>query len=278
MGNAGVVLITVEVSFKNRPFQVTSHNDPYSLQLNSNAEMWHKERAINLGIQHLLKLFPDAKKVAWIDADVNFLNPNWVSDTLLALDHFEVVQMFSQSTNLSPKNEILWTADSCFKKFLNRKPADVERGYIGGGHPGLAWAANIEILNKLGGLIDFCIHGSGDSHMANALMGNVRNYYLKRKPTPAFMAELIKWEDRCNKYVKKNIGFVYGVCNHYWHGKINQRGYESRWNIICDHGFDPTTDIYPAANGLYQFTGNKPGFEHSLRQAMMARNEDSIDE
>src|SRR6185437_13358600 len=32
------------------------------------------------------------------------------------------------------------------------------------GRPGLAWAANLDAFRKVGGLVDFCILGSGDWH------------------------------------------------------------------------------------------------------------------
>lgn len=166
MKACGVILITVEVAFGKREYEVTNPNNPYHLQLRSPHEMWHKESSINLGIQHLLHLDPEVKKVAWIDADVTFTNPNWVQDTLTALDHYHVVQLFSQATSLGPNHEILWSHESAFAHWRKRKPPTIEGDYplseLGGGHPGLAWAATIDILNKLGGLMDSCIHGCYD--------------------------------------------------------------------------------------------------------------------
>lgn len=274
----GAILITVEVAFGDRDFQVTDELNPNHVQLRSPHEMWHKERAINIGIQHLIRLHPEVKKVAWIDADVAFTNPHWIEDTLKALDHYHVVQMFSQATSLSPTHEILWSHESAFKHWRKRKPPVCEGDYplseLGGGHPGLAWAATIDILNKLGGLMDTCIHGSGDSHMANALRGDVHAYYLKRKPSDAFVTMLNNWQALCDKYVKRNVGVIDGTCNHYWHGNYDNRGYNVRWDIICHHEFDPYQDIYQAMNGLYQFTGNKPDFEQDLRLSMISRNDD----
>lgn len=278
MQDCGVKLITVEVAFADRPFEVTNHYNPYHLQLRSPVELWHKERAINLGIEHLKKLHPEVKKVAWIDADVHFSNPNWVTDTLYALDHYHVVQMFSQATNLGPKHEILDKFEGAFAHWRNRKPpvhvCDYPLAELGGGHPGLAWAATINILEKLGGLIDRCVHGSGDSHMANALRGDVHTYYLKRETSEAFKKMLDDWQALCDKFVKRNVGHIEGVCNHYWHGAYQKRGYNTRWDVICHHEYDPFVDIEYDDNGLYKFTGNKPDFEQDLRLSMIARNDD----
>ncbi len=280
MEQCGVVLITVEVAYKNRPFEVTKSYNPYNVQLRSPAELWHKERAINLGIEHLKTIHPEATKVAWIDADVHFSNPDWVKDTLMALDHYSVIQMFSQATNLGPKHEILDKFESAFSYWRTRKPAtnkgDIPLKELGGGHPGLAWAATIETLDNLGGLIDRCVHGSGDSHMANALRGDVHTYYLDQGNAPeGFNKMLDEWQLLCDKHVKRNVGVIPGVCNHYWHGAYASRGYNTRWDLICHHGFDPYTDIIVEGNGLYNFAGNKPDFEQDLRLSMIGRDDDA---
>lgn len=277
---SGAKLITVEVAFADRPFEVTKPYNPYHLQLRSAAELWHKEKAINLGVEHLKKLHPEAKKVAWIDADVHFSNPNWVYDTLMALDHYCVIQMFSQATNLGPKHEILDKFESAFSYWRTRKPAtnkgDIPLKELGGGHPGLAWAATIKTLDNLGGLIDRCVHGSGDSHMANALRGDVHTYYLDQGNAPQeFNRMLDEWQELCNKFVKRNVGVIQGVCNHYWHGSYGNRGYNTRWDLICHHNYDPYTDIVTEENGLYGFAGNKPDFEQDLRLSMIGRDDDA---
>ena len=277
--SCGAELVTVEVAYRDRPFEVTVPYHPYHLQLRSPDEMWHKERAINLGIEHLKKLHPEIKKVAWIDADVQFINPNWITDTLLALDHYDFIQMFSQATSLGPNHEILWSHDSAFKHWRKQKPpvckGDIPLSDLGGGHPGLAWAARIDALENLGGLMDRCVHGSGDSHMANALRGDVHTYYLENGNTPAaFTAMLDEWQAKCDQYIKRNVGYIDGVANHFWHGNYDNRGYNTRWDIICFHQFDPYNDIVLTGNGLYGFAGNKPDFVQDLRLSMIARNDD----
>lgn len=281
MKYSGVKLITVEVAYKGRPFEVTSPDDPHHLQLNSDYEMWHKERALQLGIQHALKLYPKAKKIAWIDADIKFSNHHWVHDTLMALDHYDFIQLFSQAISLSPTNEQMSCDGSVFYNFTHKVFRTDKVGTfkpdIPLGHPGLAWAATTDALNKVGGLLDICVHGSGDSHMANALMGDVRSYYQTRECSAALYKYFDAWQARCDIHIKKNVGYVPGIAFHYWHGKISGRQYKSRWDIACDHSFDPYNDIYPQANGLYQWAGNKKQMEYDFREAMIARNEDSID-
>lgn len=620
-----VVLVTVEIAFAGREFEAADENNPFHLRLHSEHELWHKEKGINLGIQHLLKIVPDAQYIAWIDADVRFTNVHWVRDTIKALEHYDVVQLFSYTMGLRPDYvNLSGIGGGVFYNFCNKifpKP-DERRGTYGEGialgHPGLAWASTAQALNKLGGLMDFCIMGcyddktevytkrgfipfeeltmedkvlsfspdekaewgdvtklykypykgdmykiksssldllvtpnhnmlyrkisndkiyfekieditadrlipkvckwegeepinldifgassledfvaflgiwisegwtyrgsdgrhyriglaqskedgllkikaliertfpnmkwnnakkkgkpagflgnnkalfeyleklgkqperyipetikalpvqylkifmewfilgdghreikrkahhndtvrvytcskrlrddlfeiivktgawgsiaenvgklskplsdgrqiqsnvhkpfyiitihksddfvlrteliskqeydgfvyccetphhtllvkrgnrmiwcgnSGDSHMANALMGDVNSYYNTRKPAEGLSKAFSKWQEKAN-LLKKNIGYVDGICIHYWHGKMNLRGYEEKWHIICDHGYDPFEDIYTGINGLYQWAGNKKALEHDLRHSAMQRNEDSID-
>ncbi len=278
---SGARLLIVEVAYGNLPFEVTEEGNPMHLRLRSNANMWHKERAINIGIQYLIQMEPETDKIAWIDGDVTLSNTKWAHDTLFALEHYDVIQLFSHSSNLGPENEHLHISGSVFYNFVNKIFKDNNIGtfkpYIAMGHPGLAWAATISALNKLGGLIDYCVHGSGDSHMANALMGDVRSYYQTRLPSNGLLSMLDQWEARATKHIQQNVGYLSGVCYHYWHGKMRQRAYKERWDIVCDHDYDPATDIYAETNGLYQFTGNKKQFEYDLRTAMLSRNEDSVD-
>lgn len=278
---SGAVLITVEVAWDGRPFEVTTPYNKHNLQLRTEALLWHKERAINLGLAYLKKLYPEARKMAWIDADVTFANPDWVKDTLNALDHFDVVQPFSQAINLNPRYERMWDVKSMFCNFINNigyaQNPPKQLKYAGGGHPGLAWAAKISALDSLGGLLDICVHGSADTHMGNALMGDVTLYTNTHFPQN-LLAKYKAWQDKCDKYIKKNIGYVNGLILHEWHGKSQDRGYEKRIDMICFHQYDPDTDLIVTDNGLYAFAGNKIDMERDLRRSLSSRNEDSVDE
>lgn len=276
---SNVKLMTVEIAFQDRPFEVTSADDPWNLQLRTCDVLWHKERGLNLGIQKIISMVPDAKYFACLDADVRMGNPHWAKDAVLALHHYCVIQLFSQAIHLSPQYEMLWSCKSRFYHFANKgfhqyPPKALK--YVANGHPGLAWAFRRETLDQLGGLLDFAITGSGDTHMANALMGDAV-FNAKPGMSKGFERALRRWQEKCDRFINLNIGYINGFCCHYWHGKSEQRGYDKRWDITCFHQFDPHEDIYLAPNGLYKFTGNKPEMEKDLRLSTMQRNEDSID-
>lgn len=77
--------------------------------LHTRDEWWLKENLINVGVQSLPY---DWQQVAWIDADVHFVRPNWVGECIHKLQHgtnseIAFCQMFSQAADLAPNYEIL---------------------------------------------------------------------------------------------------------------------------------------------------------------------------
>jgi hypothetical protein len=284
MAESGVRLLTVELAFGDRPHAVTTSGNPMHLQLRTDCELWHKERLLNLGIQRLLQIAPGAKHIAWIDADVHFSNPNWATETEHALQHYSVVQPFGEAINLDPHGHQQWVCAGAFRKFQERgyhqiPPMDAR--YWTGGHPGLGCAFRRETLDALGGLIDFCVAGSGDSHMVNALTGNpLRGDHVNstlKGFAPGFLRALGRWGDRAKASVRENVGFVPGAIMHQWHGKSADRGYMKRWDVMRFHQFDPHEDLTTDAYGLYRFAGNKPRMADDIRRSLSERNEDSVD-
>jgi hypothetical protein len=286
MEDSGVKLLTVEVAFGDRPFEVTDPFDLWNVQLRTGTELWHKERALNIGLDRVRQIAPKAKYLAWIDADVTFIRPDWVQETIQQLQHHPVIQLFGDVVNLGPEGHVQWTASSTFRAFFwMSQKLDGGKFYEGddkGGHPGLAWAATSEALDHLGGLIDFCIAGSGDSHMANSLKGHwnrgVGVDFQKDLNgfSEGFVALLRRWGARASDF-HANIGFVPGTIAHHWHGKSSERGYKPRMDILQTYKFDPAEDLVKDEQGLWRYLGNKPEMEAAIRRTMILRNEDSID-
>lgn len=136
MAAAGVNLLTVEAAFGDRPHATpglatkkavyspqgivgiggsgitgmgsSGAPQPYGqhLLLQTDDELWHKENMLNLGISRL----PDNwEYVAWVDADITFLRPDWVGETVEALQHYPVVQMFETAADTGPTGAIMNT-------------------------------------------------------------------------------------------------------------------------------------------------------------------------
>ena len=275
-----VRVITVELAYALRPFEATSANDPMVLRLRTNNVLWHKERLLNLGIAHLLtRIDPGAQFIAWIDADITFSRPDWSEATVDALEHFAVVQPFGTAINLGPDNEPQWNCPGILRVFHERgyhQEPELPLTYLSSGHPGLAWAARRDVLDGMGGLLDICVAGSGDTHMANAMRGN-HKLFIPQGITPGFERVLERWKERADTHIKQNCGYVPGSVMHHWHGKSTQRGYEKRFDVTAFHRFDPAEDLVTDGQGLYAWRGNKPALEQDIRRSLSERNEDSID-
>lgn len=279
MKHHNVHLTTVELAFGQREFVVTPGH--HAVQYRTNDELWHKENMVNLGIQHLPS---DWQYVAWLDADIGFTNPYWVNQTINALQHHQVVQVFTDAIDLGPDGEHLQTYKSLSMLQATGAPIktskDPAQYYATYGHPGFAWAARRDAIDKLGGLIDFGLAGSGDHHMALSLIGRAKES-LPGGVQPAYANKVYAFQDRAERFIRRDLGYVPGTIVHYWHGKKNKRGYETRWRILVDNKFNPDTDLKKDWQGVLALNDHGDArsikLRDDLRRYFRSRSEDGID-
>ena len=261
--------------------------------------LWHKENMVNIGIASLPA---SCKYVAWVDADVHFLNREIVRDTIHQLQLYKVVQMFQNSLDMGPAGEVMqihqsfghcwatrkelpWaprkdltiattttTASAYYYNEEKRDDDDVRRVYW---HPGYAWAARVDTLNQLGGLFDLGIVGAGDHHMACAMIGHAG------KSVPGnvhenYRAAVLAFGDRCAEHVRCRVSYVAGTITHGFHGFKHQRGYKSRWDILVDHAFDPLRDIKRNLHGVIELVRPESDMAHDIIAYFRSRNEDVV--
>lgn len=316
--DSSAILHTCEIAFGQRHFEITDPNNPHHLQLRTSHEIWHKENALNILIQHARRLYPDMRYVAWIDADILFARPDWAQETLHQLQHFKVVQMFSHAQDLGPNSEpydgirpgFMWS-------YLNERPNphDMPEGWdwatsghsVSDGvgpmdcyypparaalgkiswrftHPGFAWAARLSALDDLsvgayGPLVDWAILGSGDYHMATALVGHVE-YSLSPQMPGRYRQLCWEWQREAEKHIRRNVGCVPGVVNHGWHGKRAARLYDKRWKFLAVSRFNPDQDLKRDTQGIWQLNdrgADSITLRDGLRAYARLRNEDSSD-
>jgi len=274
---AGAVVWVVELAYGGRPFEVTTEDNPQHIQLRSDQEVWHKETMINIGIACLPT---DWEYAAWIDADVAFVNANWVQETIQQLQHFCIVQMFHTAVDTDAEglltNSFTGFPASVQEEGLPLKGDDYYYYYGKKGkfHPGYAWAIRREAWNTIGGLLDINIVGGGDHQMAFGLYGNI-DKAIPFKSTTSYRHVLMAWQNSA-LMLNKNIGFVPGTLLHYWHGQKVNRGYFDRWKILADNKFDPILDIRRDWQGLWMLTGSKPNLRDDLIKYFRDRQEDAI--
>lgn len=263
-----IVVHSVELQYGMKPFKTRA-----KLKYRTNHELWSKENLINLAVQHSLPT--DWEYMAWIDADIEFHNANWADETLAALQHYTIVQLFSHAIDLGPKDESFALYTSFGYDYFHSGPPECCRlNYQGKYHTGYAYAITRYGYNSMGGLPDWGILGSGDAHIAYALINMVKSSYHP-KVHANYKLLLSNFEKRCDEYIKQNIGYVPGTIMHHFHGPKKYRRYKERWKILVTHQFDPLVDVWKDCNGLYQLTKDKPQLRNDIRIYFRQRNEDS---
>jgi hypothetical protein len=239
---------------------------------------WAKENLMNLGVTHLPK---DARKIAFLDADVTFRRPTWATDTLAALDLYPVIQPWDIAYDLGPHDEHIQTHRGFASLYHAGKPvvpASAKFWTFNGGpyeyaRTGYAWAWQKQTLDRVGGLFDLGGMGSGDHHMALGMIG----HYASSLPggvTANYRNAVAAWGVRAAAQINGKLGFVHGTIEHPFHGRKVDRGYQSRWDMFLDHGFDPTTDLKRNTDQVIEFAGNKPDLERAFDRYLRARAED----
>jgi hypothetical protein len=277
MLDSGVHLTTVEVVFGDRPCELQNpHVNHVKIHADGHAIGWHKESALNIGIS---RLPPGAKYIATFDADIIFRRKDWAAETVHALQHYHVVQPWSDCYDLGPNGEHLDHHKSLCSLYYNREPiVQGPNAAVNGpyrfGHPGYAWAYTRQALEWVGGLIETAIMGAADHHMAMALIGRVGES-IPRNATAGYKSPLYSWQARACRHIGGNIGYVLGTIEHLFHGPKRARHYVARWDIITKHAFDPQTDLKRNTHGLIELAGNKPDLRHDIDRYFKSRREDS---
>ncbi len=152
-------------------------------------------------------------------------------------------------------------------------------GEITLGRPGLAWAANVDALNKIGLLNDICILGSGDWHMAHAFVGATDRSSYEASKVSDYLSALLHYQDLCERWIKRDVGFVDVTLGHAFHGDKGDRRYGDRGQILIRNQYNPRTDIKKDAYGIWQLETWEPRqivMRDQFRAYFAGRNEDSI--
>jgi hypothetical protein len=166
--DAGIPLLTVECALGNAPFVLPAA--PHVLQVRGPDVLWLKERLINLAIAGLP---PHVEKIAWLDADILFVNPAWAQQTSALLDRFPVVQPFARVGRLGKdQGTFAGRARRSFASQLQRRAESAHLGGAAHGQPGIAWAAQRQLIARHG-LYDAAIVGGGDELTPLAMASTV---------------------------------------------------------------------------------------------------------
>lgn len=219
--------------------------------------IWQKEALLNVALSLVPRTF---NAIAWVDADLDFVNPHWVAQTEQALATHDVIQPF---------HEAVWTAED--GSVERRNPActitGLDRKFHG--HPGFAWAIRREILERAGGLFTECILGNADTLMALAFL-NTALWPRCEEALGTDHTSFNQWRLRVGKV---STGYVWGQVWHEHHGSRENRRYNERIEIVKH--LDCSQVVEVDETGLLAWTSlASEGVRQELKQYFIGRKED----
>ena len=242
MKNWDIPLFVAEVAFEDQEF--VDPNAFMKLRANRSHILWQKERLLN---ELVTRLPAQYTKIAWIDADVLFLDTHWVELTCCALDNYPVVQLWGNWYHSDGNG----TLHECYGSI----------GHLGnnymtaGGHPGGAWGAHRSIFP----LYDAHILGGGDSIAIESWVGMTSSFTVDNME-PHFKSHYQQWSAKAFNKVRGRVTALPCGATHLYHGSRTNRRYASRWEILRDGEYDPKVSIKidqsPESFGLYQFANS----------------------
>lgn len=251
-------IVTVELAFNGQPFFI---DDSIKVRGSNKNILWQKERLLNIALKSLPS---HIDKVAWLDADIIFENPNWIQDAEKALDEKPVIQLFEEVDD-SGDNKLSTHTGFGFARNLvvtGIKSNSAIGLWRTSGMRGLAWAATRDVLAE--GFFDLGIVGSGDSYHLIAWLNAWDDPHVHRLP-PHLRKQFLIWAWKVSQKVRGNVGYIKGKVLHLHHGSLKARNYLNRQKILINHNFCPDTDIIKDNNDLWAFSGNKPDLEKDIK-------------
>jgi hypothetical protein len=237
-------LHTIELSFDGE-FVI-----PDARHVKGATAMWHKERLLNVLIQ---ELHPKYDKIAWVDADILFSEPDWVEQAEKSLEKHNIVQLFEHVDSLP--GVIHAQSDNPFEY-----------------EPGKAWATPRKLLKN--GLLDRFVMGGAEHMMFYALRGMFKNPMMNRFNLE-WRRSYLKWAAQFYKAMQNNVGCIPGEITHLEHGTYSDPDFAERWMILSHNRFNPEIDIaVNGTNNSWSWSTDKPDLHRQVAEYFEDRKED----
>lgn len=258
-------LAAVELSFDGG-WELAEDDADLLLRIADGDVMWQKERLINILVA---KLPPECEYVAWIDADVLLLDPEWSQRAVDALAYAPLVQLFSTARHLQQDGMVPPSSlpSAAAVALEGRTPFQPRIKH------GMAWAARRELLERHG-LYDSCVIGGGDTALLGAALGVPEVVADEKLMSAAQRDHYSCWAADFHADVSGRVGVLPGEIHHLWHGDLRDRRYDRRHEDLAQHDFDPGSDIRPGAEGAWRWASDKPALHALLRNYFHSRRAD----
>ena len=231
---SNAIVYVVELAYGKQKHYMTKSENSRHLQLRTETPLWHKENMINLGVKYLLP--SDWKAFAWIDADLEFLSPTWATDVLRILNGSkDIVQLFSHCIDMDAKKETMKIVHSAGFQYCEGKKYYAKGNGSDYWHPGYAWAITRKAYEKIEGLYEYGILGSGDFIMLTCLLGK-GDKSINEENSEDYKDSVLKFQSKIRNL---RFGYVPGTLKHHFHGSKKNRKYTERWKILVNHQYSP---------------------------------------
>lgn len=249
------------VKFSN---EIEKHADLFPIELSFNGEffiqndnviriegdetnvLWQKERLLSIALENLPAEYTN---VAWLDCDILFENDNWVEDINNALDSFKVVQVYDKARRLQGDGNTGITSEGIVKVLDSNKYQKVPNTMVG--ITGFGWAIRREIIDELK-FLDTQILGGADALMYFSFFG-IKDSHVHNQLTAKWRSHINPWIDKAFELVSGSVGYVRGTITHLYHGTMQKRNYQGRYDLLKSIDFDPSVDLELSENKMWQF-------------------------
>jgi len=242
------------------------------LKYKLDSPFWCKENLINVAVSKLSHL--NWQYVAWIDADITFLNRNWINDTIQELRRSHFVQLFRTVIYTDIQSKPFHAAASFGSTYMFNK-YEYPTGYEGM-LTGLAWACTRWAFEQTQGLLDINIVGGGDKFTALALINKVEDLIseLQVYNISEIYFKLLRKKQRLYNWYNLKLSYTQGSIVHHWHGRNVDRKYKERKHIL--RGFDPQIDlIRNSDDGMLKLSNRGKRMEGKILDYFIQRNDDN---
>ena len=238
---------------------------------------WCKENLINLAVNKLTSSNLNWQYVAWIDADISFLNTNWVQHTIQELKKAHFVQLFKDVVYLGPTNEVLYVRNGfSFIYYLNNFKRINQYSHVA---TGLAIACTRWAFENTQGLIDFNIVGGGDSILMMSIVQHLHVFLVDkvtRLNISSTFVDLLREKQSHYRQFGIKLSFLTDAILSHWHGTRADRNYMRRWNILKD--YNPVEDLIRNSDGLLNLNENGKRMKFDFIKYFLLRNDDNLNE
>ncbi len=265
----GVTPIIIEGYYNNSKYRINNvFENVTSIKFNS--VFWKKEHLLNIGIKKLLS--QNYEFISWLDADIEFISSNWISNILENTDYYGVSQIFTNSYD----TELNFRKKSCCSYLSGSKDIDIKTIFSRVGEPGYGYCYHKSFLEK-NTLFEMAILGAGDfvNLVGNYYQTKLHDYFKNDRyfkgMTNDFFEHFVRWANN-NKELKNGIGYANNDIKIFEHGTIKNRGYISRESILKVKKFKPSEHIIQKKSNLELVNS---GIELEIKKYFATRNEDS---